>query len=123
VRDVTGGRGCDVIYDGIGRDSFAESFEALAPCGHLVSYGQASGAIGAIDPAMLSTKSATLTRPVLFHYTASPESLRAISGNLFAAMKDFLKVEVHQRYALAEAARAHRELESRQTVGASVLVP
>jgi NADPH2:quinone reductase len=123
VRELTRGQGCNVIYDGIGRDSFADSLEALATCGHLVSYGQASGALAPIDPALLSRKSATLTRPVLFHYVATPQALREVARNLFAALRDFLQVEIRQRYPLAEAARAHRELESRRTVGASILLP
>jgi len=123
VLDTTNGKGCDVVYDGIGRTSFAESLEALAMRGHLVSYGQASGALGAFDPAILSSKSASLTRPVLFHYTADPQTLRAMAGALFAAIEAGLRAAPRQRYALAEAARAHRELEGRRTVGASILIP
>lgn len=123
VQDATKGKGCDVVYDGIGRASFLESFEALAPLGHLVSYGQASGALAPFDPAILSRKSASLSRPVLFHYTANPETLRAMAANLFAAIGEGLRASPRQRYKLSDAARAHRDLEGRRTVGASVLVP
>jgi NADPH:quinone reductase-like Zn-dependent oxidoreductase len=123
VQDATKGKGCDVVYDGIGKTSFLESLEALAMRGHLVSYGQASGALDPFDPAILSRKSASLTRPVLFHYTAEPETLRAMAANLFAAIAGGMRAAPRQRYPLAEAARAHRELEGRRTVGASVLIP
>jgi NADPH:quinone reductase-like Zn-dependent oxidoreductase len=123
VQDATKGKGCDVVYDGIGKASFLESFEALAMRGHLVSYGQASGPLDPVDPAIFSRKSASLTRPVLFHYTSDPETLRAMAANLFAAIAGGLRAAPRQRYPLAEAARAHRELESRRTVGASVLIP
>jgi NADPH:quinone reductase-like Zn-dependent oxidoreductase len=124
VRDATGGRGADFIYDGVGGETFRRSFEALAPCGHLVSYGQASGPIAQIDPALLSTKSATVSRPVLFHYTARPETLREMSGNVFEMVRrGALRVTINQRFPLAQAAEAHRALESRATTGATLLVP
>jgi NADPH:quinone reductase-like Zn-dependent oxidoreductase len=123
VQDATRGKGCDVVYDGIGRASFLESFEALAMRGHLVSYGQSSGPLDPVDPALLSRKSASLTRPVLFHFTSDPDMLRAMAANLFAAIAGGLRAGPRQRYPLAEAARAHRELEGRRTVGASVLIP
>ncbi len=72
VKEITGGRGARVVYDAVGKDTFARSIEALAPCGHLASYGQASGGIDPIDPEVLAAKSTTLSRPVLFHYTADP---------------------------------------------------
>jgi NADPH2:quinone reductase len=75
------------------------------------------------DPAILSRKSASLSRPVLFHYTANPETLRAMAANLFAAIGEGLRASPRQRYKLSDAARAHRDLEGRRTVGASVLVP
>jgi NADPH2:quinone reductase len=123
VRELTGGRGCRVVYDAVGAATFAGSLEALALCGHLVSYGQASGPIPAIDPAALSAKSATLSRPVLFHYTADPADLRAIARNLFDAIRrGIVRASINQRYPLAEAATAHRELEARRTTGASLLM-
>jgi NADPH:quinone reductase-like Zn-dependent oxidoreductase len=124
VREITGGRGADVVYDAVGKDTLAGSLEALAPCGHLVSYGQSSGSPEPPALAALSAKSATFSRPVLFHYTADPKNLREIAGNVFDMVaRGALKVDIHQRYPLAEAARAHADLEARRTIGASVLLP
>jgi NADPH:quinone reductase-like Zn-dependent oxidoreductase len=124
VRELTGGAGVRVVYDAVGKDTITRSLEALALRGHLVSYGQASGAYDPLDPAALEARSATLSRPVLFHYTANPEDLRAIAGNVFDMLaRGALRVAIHQRYALADAAQAHRDLESRRTTGASILVP
>jgi NADPH2:quinone reductase len=124
VKEITGGRGARVVYDAVGKDTFARSIEALAPCGHLASYGQASGEIDLIDPEVLAAKSTTLSRPVLFHYTANPADLRSIAGSVFDMLeRGALRVAINQRYALADAAQAHRDLESRRTTGASILVP
>jgi NADPH:quinone reductase-like Zn-dependent oxidoreductase len=124
VKDITKGAGCAVVYDAVGAASFAGSLEALARCGHLVSYGQASGPIPPIDPAALSAKSATISRPVLFHYTADPAALREIAGRTFEALRrGIIRASINQRYALRDAATAHRELEARRTTGASVLLP
>jgi NADPH2:quinone reductase len=124
VRDITGGRGADVIYDAVGKDTLASSLEALALKGHLVSYGQSSGAPEPPALSALSAKSARFSRPVLFHYTADPKDLREIAGNVFDMVaRGALKVDIRQRYPLAEAAQAHRDLESRRTIGASVLIP
>jgi NADPH:quinone reductase len=124
AKEITKGAGCAVVYDAVGAATFAGSLEALACCGHLVSYGQASGPIPAIDPALLSAKSATVSRPVLFHYTADPAALREIAGRTFDALRrGVIRASINQRYALRDAATAHRALESRQTTGASVLLP
>lgn len=124
VKEVTGGTGCRVIYDGIGRDSFAGSMESLAMCGRLVSFGQASGPIEPIAPGLLSAKSASLSRPVLFHYTAKRPDLLRIAGALFEVIASgAVKVEPPRRYALADAAQAHADLEGRRTTGSLVLVP
>jgi NADPH:quinone reductase-like Zn-dependent oxidoreductase len=124
VREITGGKGVRVAYDAVGKDTIAGSLDALALCGHLVSYGQSSGPYDAIDNAALTAKSATLARPVLFHYTAEPEALREIAGNVFEMLaRGVLRVAINQRYALADAAQAHRDLESRRTTGASILIP
>jgi len=122
VRDATGGRGADVIYDGLGGPAHAENLAALATCGHWIAYGQAGGAHGAVDMGALSAKSATLSRPVLFHYTARREDLAAITEALFAAIRDgAVRPEIRHRYALAAAADAHRDLEARKTVGQLLL--
>jgi NADPH2:quinone reductase len=124
VMEATGGRGADVIYDGVGGENVERSFEALAACGHLVSYGEAGGPVHAFDPHRLSSKSATVSRPVLFHYTARPERLREMSANVFDLVRrGVLRVPIHQRVRLAQAAEAHRSLEARGTTGATVLVP
>ncbi|WP_376089449.1 quinone oxidoreductase [Roseomonas sp. CCTCC AB2023176] len=124
VKEITGGRGCRVIYDGVGLDTFAASLGALALCGCLVSYGQASGPIEPVAPATLSAKSASLSRPVLFHYTAGRPDLLRIAGALFDAVSaGVLRVAPPARYPLAEAARAHQDLEGRRTTGSLVLLP
>lgn len=124
VRDITGGKGADVVYDGLGGDTLLKSLDALAIRGHIVSFGQAAGPLAPLDLSVLSRKSATLSRPVLFHHTADPADLREIAGNLFAMIRrGAVRVSVNQRYPLAEAARAHTDLESRRTTGSIVLVP
>jgi NADPH:quinone reductase-like Zn-dependent oxidoreductase len=124
VRQATGGRGADVIFDGLGRDAAQENLEALALCGHWVSYGQATGPLEAIAAERLTDKSATLSRPVLFHYTAQRAALAEIAGRVFTALRDgVLHVDVHHRYPLAAAAEAHRDLEARRTTGSLLLLP
>lgn len=122
VRGLTDGRGADVIYDAVGRDSFAHSVAALADCGHLVSFGQASGDIGSWDIGSLAANSATLSRPNYGHYTDTPEKVAAITERLFAAIDQrIITIDVGQRYPLAQAAEAHRALEGRRTTGSTVL--
>jgi NADPH:quinone reductase len=119
TRQFTGGRGAEVIYDGLGREAAKENYEALAVRGHWVSYGQASGAHDSYPD--LSAKSATLSRPVLFHYTA--EHLQEMAGNVFDALRrGVIRVEVRHRYPLAAAADAHRDLEARRTSGQVLLL-
>ena len=124
VMDLTRGHGADVIYDGVGRDSFAHSVAALAVRGHLVSYGQASGDIGPFDIGSLAGKSATVSRPNFAHFTDTPEKIAAITGHLFEALdRRVLRVEIGQRRPLREAAEAHRALEGGETLGSTVLLP
>jgi len=124
VREATGGRGADVIFDGLGRAAADENLEALALRGHWVSYGQATGPLDAIAAERLTAKSATLSRPVLFHYTTERAALAEIAGRVFAALRDgVLRVEIRHRYPLAGAAEAHRDLEARRTTGPIVLLP
>ena len=124
VRELTDGRGVDVIYDGVGRDSFALSVDALADCGHLVSYGQASGDIGSWDIGSLAAKSASISRPNYVHYTNTREKIVPIVQRLFDAIeRDVLKVNVNHKYSLQQAAEAHQALEERQTTGSIVLLP
>jgi NADPH:quinone reductase len=122
VKQFTNGRGADVIYDGLGKGAAAENADALALRGHWVSFGQASGPHESFPD--LTAKSGTLSRPVLFHYTAERPMLNEVAGNVFRALQDgILRVEVRHRYPLAAAAEAHRELEARRTTGAIVLLP
>jgi NADPH2:quinone reductase len=122
VKNLTHGRGADVIYDGLGREAAAENLEALAFTGHWACFGQASGPLEALPD--LGSKSGTLSRPVLFHYTAERAALQEIAGNVFMALRNqTIRVEVRHRYPLAAAAEAHRELEARRTTGSVVLLP
>jgi NADPH2:quinone reductase len=121
---ATGGRGADVVYDGLGRDAVEENLAAVAACGHWVSYGQASGPLDPVAPERLAEKSLTWSRPVVFHYTATREALTEVATRTFdAARRGVLRVEVRHRYPLAEATEAHRALEGRRTVGPVVLLP
>ena len=111
-----------MIYDGLGREAAAENRDALAFTGHWVSYGQASGAHDSTPD--LSSKSGTLSRPVLFHYTAERAQLNEIAQNVFFSLKNkTIKVTLNHRYPLAAAAEAHRDLEARKTSGSIILLP
>jgi NADPH2:quinone reductase len=124
IEAITAGRGVDVIYDGVGRETFNSSLECLAMLGHLVSFGQASGAPSPLELSLLSDKSVTLTRPVLFHYIASRENLVATAGELFDVVGlGVVEIKVSATRPLAEAAQAHRDLEARRTTGSTVLIP
>ena len=124
VGRATGGHGADVIYDGIGRDSFGRSLEALAIRGHLVSHGQASGPVGNWDIGALVAKSATVSRPNFGHYTTDPAELQPMAGRVFDALRrGIVTATIDRVMRLSEAADAHRRLEARETVGAIVLRP
>ena len=124
VMDLTRGHGADVIYDGVGHDSFPHSVAALAVHGHLVSYGQASGDIGPFDIGSLAAKSAKVSRPNFAHFTDTPEKVAAITGRLFDALdRRVLRPEIGARYPLREAAAAHRALEAGETTASTILLP
>ena len=124
VMELTRGHGADVIYDGVGRDSFAHSFAALAVHGHLVSYGQASGDVGTFDIGALAAKSARVSRPNFAHFTDTPEKVAAITRRLFDGLeRRILRPEIGARHPLREAAAAHRALEAGETVGSTILLP
>ena len=124
VLEATGGLGVEVIYDGLGGPAAGENLAALATCGHWIALGQAGGAHGVVDMAALSSKSATLSRPVLFHYTSTRARLSEIAQSLFAAIRaGAVRPEIRHRYPLGAAADAHRDLESRRTIGQIVLLP
>jgi NADPH2:quinone reductase len=124
VKDITGGAGARVIYDSVGRDTFLRSLDSLAMTGRLVSFGQSSGPLEPIDLKILSPKSASISRPVLFHYTAKRPDLLRIAGDLFdVVLKGVVRVQAPTEYALRDAARAHQDLEARRTTGSLVLIP
>ena len=125
VRELSGGTGVPVVYDGVGKDTLTSSLDSLAPLGMMVSFGNASGPVGSIDPLILSQKgSLFFTRPTLMHYTAKRDDLLNAATELFDVVKKgAVKVEVNQTYRLFDAAHAHRDLESRKTTGSSVLTP
>lgn len=125
VRQITKGAGVAVVYDSVGRDTFLESLDCLRPLGLMVTYGNASGPPPAISPLELARRgSLFLTRPTLFHYIATPEALQSAARELFAAVKaKKVRILIGQKYPLAGAADAHRDLEARRTTGSTVLVP
>ncbi|MCM8613915.1 quinone oxidoreductase [Accumulibacter sp.] len=125
VREITAGEGVAVVYDGVGKDTFAGSLDCLRTCGMMVSFGNASGPVPAFDPLLLSQKgSLFLTRPTLMHYTARREDLLALGADLFAVFASGkLRVEINQTYPLADVASAHRDLEARRHTGSTVLLP
>lgn len=125
ARDFTAGRGVDVVYDGVGKATFDGSLSSLRPRGMLVSFGNASGTISAFKPLILSQKgSLFFTRPTLAHYTATADELRMRSDELFRwILARDLNVRIGAKYAFAQAAEAHRALESRLTTGKVLLLP
>ena len=125
VKALTKGAGVHVVYDSVGKDTFIESLDCLRPLGMMVTYGNASGPPPAISPLELAKRgSIFLTRPSLFAYIAAPADLAAAARELFGmVVKRKLRVRIGQRYALADAAQAHRDLEARRTTGSTVLVP
>ncbi|MDD3434304.1 MAG: quinone oxidoreductase [Tepidiphilus sp.] len=125
TRALTNGRGVDVVYDSVGRATFLGSLDSLRPLGLMVSFGNASGKVEPFDIGLLAQKgSLFLTRPTLFTYIAEREDLLAMAEELFTALRDgWLEVEIGQRFPLSQAAEAHRALESRQTTGATLLLP
>jgi NADPH2:quinone reductase len=125
VMEITDGRGVDVVYDSVGQATFMDSLDCLRPLGMMVTFGQASGPIAPLNLQVLSLKgSLFVTRPTLMSYTAHREDLLAHAQDLFDVVTaGEVKIEVRQTYPLAEAARAHRELEGRKTAGSSILLP
>ncbi len=125
VKEITDGRGCDVVYDSIGKDTFPKSLDCLRPKGLWVSFGNASGPVPPFDLGLLSAKGSLFaTRPSLMTYTARREDLVANAEELFGLVASgAIKIEVSRIYPLREAAEAHRDLEARKTTGSIVLVP
>jgi NADPH2:quinone reductase len=125
VKRITRGAGVRVVYDSVGKDTFMESLDCLAPLGMMVSYGNASGPPPAVSPLELARRgSLFLTRPSLFAYIARRDDLDAAARETFRIVSSGkVRITIGQRYALADAAAAHRDLEARRTVGATVLLP
>lgn len=125
VRELTGGAGVAVVYDSVGRDTFLDSVACLQRRGTMVSYGNATGPVAPFDYALLhKAGSVYVTRPGLPDYIASRTELVERAGALFEVVRSGqVKIEILQRYALKDAAQAHRDLEARKTTGSTVLVP
>jgi NADPH2:quinone reductase len=125
VRELTRGEGVPVVYDSVGKDTFAGSLDCLAVRGMMVSFGNSSGAMPPFEPAVLSAKgSLYLTRPTLFHYARTSQELQAMADDLFAVIASgAVKIVINQRFALKDARAAHEALHGRKTTGATVLIP
>ncbi|MFO1069587.1 MAG: quinone oxidoreductase [Geminicoccaceae bacterium] len=125
VREITGGKGVPVVYDGVGKATFMASLDCLQPRGMMVSFGNASGPVEPFNLAVLSQKgSLYLTRPTLFTYTASREQLLACAGDLIEVVASgAVRIAINQRFPLEQAADAHRALEGRATTGSTLLIP
>jgi NADPH2:quinone reductase len=123
VERITEGEKLPVVYDSVGRDTFMQSLDCLRLRGLMVSFGNASGPVEPFSPLLLSQKgSLYLTRPTLFHYVATREQLERSAGELFEMVESGkVKIEVQQRFALKDAAEAHRQLEARKTTGSTIL--
>jgi NADPH:quinone reductase len=125
VKTVTAGRGVDVVYDSVGRDTFTGSLDSLRPRGLMVTYGNASGPVPPMAPLELSKRgSLFLTRPTLFHYIPTRATLLRAAREMFDLVaRSVIGVQVGQVYPLQDAARAHVDLEARRTIGSTVLLP
>lgn len=125
VKRLTGGGMVKVVYDSVGKDTFTASLDCLAPLGLMVSFGNASGPVPPVDIGMLGARgSLFLTRPSLAHYTARRPDLLRTAEELFAVVESgAVRIQVNQRFPLAQAAEAHRALEGRKTTGSTVLIP
>jgi NADPH2:quinone reductase len=125
VKEITGGKGCAVVYDGVGKDVFLKSLDCLRRRGYMVTFGNASGPAPDISPLLLNQKgSLFLTRPKLMDYTATRDELELSAGRVIDAIaKGWVKMKVGHTYPLRDAAQAHRDLEARKTTGSLVLLP
>ena len=125
VREITDGAGVRVVYDSVGKDTFLGSLDCLQPRGLMVSFGNASGPVPSFDLGLLTQKgSLFITRPSLFSYTSNRKDLETTAQELFDIVRSRqVKIDIGQRYPLTEAAQAHRDMESRKTTGASILIP
>ncbi|AUW60012.1 quinone oxidoreductase [Sphingobium sp. SCG-1] len=125
VRDLTDGKGVDTVFDGVGAASWQASLDSLRPRGLMISFGNASGPVPPFSVQELAKRgSLFLTRPTMFDYIRSDEEYQQLGARLFEQIaRDVVKPDINQRFPLDEAADAHRALESRQTVGSTILIP
>lgn len=124
VKEITNGKGVAVVYDGVGKSTFEKSLDCLSKRGTMVTFGNASGPVDPVSPLVLTQKgSIFLTRPSLMDYTETTEEYRASAADFFNVVKSgAVKISINQRYALKDAAQAHRDLESRKTTGSSIFI-
>lgn len=124
VKDITGGKGVKVVYDSVGKDTFERSLDCLRPFGLMASFGNASGPVAPFAPGILGPKgSLYITRQTLFTHIATREAMKAMADELFEVVgSGAVKIRIDQRYPLADAAQAHRDLEARKTTGSTVFV-
>jgi NADPH2:quinone reductase len=125
VKEITGGKGVKVVYDSVGKDTWDKSIDCLRPFGLMASFGNASGVVPPFAPGVLGAKgSLYLTRATLFTHIATREATQAMADDLFGVVTSGqVKIHIDQRYALADVAQAHRDLEARKNTGSSVLIP
>ncbi len=124
VKEITGGRGVPVVFDSVGKDTFYGSLECLQPRGLVAVFGNGSGPVTGVDIGILAKGSYYVTRPTLMTYTALRSDLEAGARELFGMVESGkVKIEINQRYALADAAKAHQDLEGRKTTGSTVFMP
>ena len=125
VKEITGGRMCDVVYDSVGNDTFPASLDCLRPLGMFVAFGQSSGPIPPFSMSLLAQKgSLFVTRPTLFVYNAKREDLEVSAAALFdVVLSGAVQIKINQRYALKDAGKAQADLEARKTTGTTILVP
>lgn len=125
VAEITDGKKCHVVYDGVGKDTFLKSLDCVRPLGLVAVFGNASGAVPPFDVGLLGAKgSLFVTRPTLDTFTSTRADLLATAGELFDVVaRGIVKLEINQTYALKDAAAAHRDLEARKTTGSTVLIP
>ena len=125
VKEITGGKLCDVVYDGIGKTTFPASLDCLRPLGMFASFGSASGPIEAFNIGILQTKGSLFaTRPTLNNYVAKREDLLATAKDLFDVVSSGkVKIPINQKYPLKDAVKAHQDLEGRKTTGSTILIP
>ena len=125
VAEITGGKKCAVVYDGVGKDTFMKSLDCVRPRGLVALFGNASGKVEPLDLGVLAAKgSLFVTRPTLDTHVATREDLVATANDLFDVVgRGIVKIEINQTYALKDAAQAHRDLEARKTTGSTVLLP